>query len=60
MEIYYTRPSESELVKIFQTVEDKSKCQGLNQWTAWRSIDKPLNNNGNDYEIIQDHRDLLS
>ena len=47
-------------MEIFQTVEDKSKCQGLNQWTAWGSVDNPLNNNGSDYEIIQDHIDFLS
>ena len=60
IETIYTRPSESEIDEIFQTVDDQSKCQGFNQWTPWNSIQEPANNNGDDYEIIQDHQDMLS
>ena len=60
IETKYTRPNETEIEEIFQTVDDQSKCQGLNQWTPWKSIKNPASNNGSDYEIIQDHKNLLS
>ena len=60
IETKYTQPNETEIEEIFQTVDDQSKCQGLNQWTPWNSIKNPASNNGSDYEIIQDHKDSLS
>ena len=44
-EIYTNRP------------EDSSKCydNGHNQWTSWRSVQNPTENNGDDYETLYDH-----
>ena len=39
-----------------EIVEDKSKCQGLNQWTDWNSTTDPEENDGDDYETLHDHQ----
>ena len=60
METNYTQPNETELESVYTTaVEDPSKCYGLNQWTAWSSITNPAINNGNDFELLHDHQNLL-
>ena len=49
--------TEKHLESIYKTI-DKSKCRNSNgnEWTDWNSITNPSNNNGNDYETLQDHR----
>ena len=42
-----------------QSVEDKSKCQGSNQWTGWNSARDPTENYGDDYETLHDHQFLF-
>ena len=53
-------PTEAEIENIYSSAfEDNSKCTGSNQWTTWRSAINPAENNGNDYEIIDDHKRLF-
>ena len=42
-----------------EIVEDKSKCQGSNQWTDWNSVRDPKENYGDDYETLHDHQLLF-
>ena len=56
METNYTKPNEEELAEIYKAdSEDESKCQNQNEWTPWNSLRSPENNNGDDYESLQDH-----
>ena len=60
IETDYIQPNETELESVYTTVvEDTSKCYGSNQWTVWNSIADPAMNNGNDFELLQDHQNLF-
>ena len=60
IETNYIQPNETELESVYTTVvEDTSKCYDSNQWTIWNSIADPAMNNGNDFELLQDHQNFF-
>ena len=61
IETKFKEPNETEIDSIYNTttVVDDSKCNDLNQWTSWRSIDNPAENDGNDYETLYSHREVF-
>ena len=50
-------PTKLEITQIFTTYDDNSNCQGLREWTAWRSAFDAKN--GSDFEILLEHQTLF-
>ena len=52
-----TKPPTDQMInEIFTTFSDDSICQGLMEWTTWRSASNDGNaRDGNDYETLADH-----
>ena len=56
MEDNLKQPNVTILQEIYtDSADDPSKCYDLNQWTSWNSAQNSSQNNGNDYETLQDH-----
>ena len=51
-----TTPTEKQLESIYKITDEESRCQNFNEWTNWNSLTNPSENNGDDYETLEDHR----
>ena len=61
LETIFTPPNDTTLEEIYtKEIVDNTKCSDSNQWTSWKSVTNPSNNNGNDYETLRDHQKNLS